>query len=61
MKKAFPYLRMPISIFHSLQLSLSAGGATLVSKNVVEDEDESTRASGRGQSPRLVQSRKNRA
>jgi hypothetical protein len=52
--------RLPIFDFYSLQLGLFAGGVTLVEWNVVEDEDESTRAGGCGQFPKFGAMRKNR-
>jgi hypothetical protein len=39
--------------FYSLQLSLFAGGINYCWLNVVEDDDESTRAKGRGQLPKF--------
>jgi len=54
MKRRFRFATADFD-FCSLQLSLVAGGVVnfLLAENVIEDEDESTRAMGRGQLPKF--------
>lgn len=54
MKRRFRFATADFD-FCSLQLSLVAGGVVnfLLAENVIEDEDESTRAGGRGQLPKF--------
>jgi len=54
MKRRFRFATADFD-FCSLQLSLVAGGVVkfLLAENVVEDEDESTLAMGRGQLPKF--------
>jgi hypothetical protein len=52
MKRHFGFLTADFD-FYSLQLSLFAGGINYCWLNVVEDEDESTRARSRGQLPKI--------
>jgi hypothetical protein len=60
MKKAFPNYDCRFSISALFSSATLPEALLLLAKNVVEVEDESTRERGCGQSPRLVQLRKNR-
>ena len=59
MKRHFRFLTADFD-FCSLQLSLFAGGViNLLAESVIEDEDESTLAMGRGQLPKFGAVREN--